>query len=179
MTTKNKIVSVVVIVLVALVIVVVVVMNRSSSPTTAPGNNQTQATTPTTSTRAPAPVDVTVPSQNATATAPDVAVPQIVSPANAHSTSDYRSFSITADNNQFTPSTIIVNQGDIVNIVMTAVGKTYDFTQPDYGFKQTILAGQTKTIQFGATAAGQFTFYCTSCGGPMQGPTGTIIVVAK
>ena len=129
-------------------------------------------------TRVTAPQNVTVPALGQTV-ASSVAPPQAVSPANAHTASQYRSFSIQAKNNAFTPNTIIVNQGDIVNISVAAVDKNYDFTQPDYSFRQAIPMGQSKTIQFGATASGKFTFYCASCGGPSSGPIGYIIVAAK
>jgi hypothetical protein len=151
----------------------------SSQTTGGAGANAGGGNTP-----APAPTretllgNVTVPKLGQTV-ASSVAAPQAVSPANSHTTSQYRSFTIQAKNNEFTPSTIIVNQGDIVNIIVDAVDKDYDFTQPDYGFHQTIPEGTTKAIQFGATASGKFTFYCSSCGGPAAGPMGYIEVVAK
>lgn len=175
MSSKSKIICIVIIALVAIGVIAFFITRPSSTPTSMSSSNQIEAT----GTRAPVPAGVTVPSQGE-ATAPNVAPPQVVSPAKAGSDSEYRSFSITADDNQFTPSTIVVNQGDVVNLIITAVDKNYDFTQPDYGFKQVaILKGQSKTIQFGATATGQFTFYCSSCGGPTQGPTGYIIIVPK
>jgi heme/copper-type cytochrome/quinol oxidase subunit 2 len=181
MANKNKIISVIVLVVVLVAVGAFFVGERSAAPEPAatPAVNSSTATNSGTSpTRAPAPVDVTVPGQGQTTT-PDVAAPQVVAPASSHSNSSFRSFSIQADGNKFTPDTIIVNLGDVVNIVITAVDKSYDFTQPDYGLKQTIPEGQSKSIQFGATATGQFTFYCASCGGPSAGPTGYIVVSGK
>jgi heme/copper-type cytochrome/quinol oxidase subunit 2 len=173
-----------IIIAVALIVIIGLVAYFESRPAAVPAPAATTATntgapaTPQSQTEAPVPADVIVPSQGQVV-ASSVAVPEVVAPANAHTTDDYRSFSIQADDNQFTPSTIVVNQEDVVNISMTAVDKSYDFTQPDYGLRETIPKGQTKTIQFGATATGKFTFYCSSCGGPSKGPIGYIIVAPK
>lgn len=182
--SKNKIIIIAVVLVVIVVIAVVFLLHPGSPASTPVASTGTTAQSTTASspnavdaTRALVPVNIIVPGVGQ-AVASSVAPPQVVAPANSHTTSEYRSFNIKADDNEFTPSTIIVNQGDIVNIVITAVDKAYDFTQPDYGFKQPIPAGQSKTIQFGATAAGKFTFYCSSCGGPAKGPVGYIIVAA-
>lgn len=181
MANKNKIISVIVLAFVLVGVGAFFLGQRVAAPAgtvAAPVTSSTATTSAVTPTRAPAPTDVVVPALDQTTTA-DVAVPQVVAPASSHSSASFRSFSIEADGDQFTPSTIIVNVNDVVNIVITAVDKNYDFTQPDYGLKQSILKGQTKTIQFGATAAGKFTFYCASCGGPSAGPIGYIVVSPK
>jgi len=170
--------------LAAIIIVVGIVFLRpqpESQPSNLPtsGAQTGQGGTPSeTQTRTPVPADVTAPVVGQQV-ASSVAPPQVVTPANSHTASQLRSFTITANHNAFTPSTIIVNQGDIVNIVVSAVDKNYDFTQPDYGFKQAIPKGQSKQIQFGATASGKFSFYCASCGGPSAGPIGYIEIIGK
>ncbi len=182
--TKGKLI-ILALVIVALVVVLVVWLGvKPNSGTTAStntaetGTGTTAAGAPagTTQTRAPAPQNIVVPGVGAQVSSSNVAAPQVVTPANSHSTSELRSFTITAEDGKFTPNTVIVNQNDVVNLVISAVGASYDFTQPDYGFHVSIPAGQSKTIQFGATASGQFTFYCASCGGPAKGPIGYIIV---
>ena len=69
------------------------------------------------------------------------------------------------------------NRGETVNLSVTAVDANYSFTQPDYGFNDMIAKGKTQTIQFQAMASGNFSFYCSSCGGPLKGPVGHIIIV--
>lgn len=88
-----------------------------------------------------------------------------------------RQFSLRIENGRFLPDTVIVNVGDSVDLSVTAVDGDYDFTQPDFGFRAEIRKGETRNIQFGATVAGQFRFYCASCGGPEKGPTGALMVM--
>jgi len=97
-------------------------------------------------------------------------------PGNPSGSVSYRSFNITIKNGAYSPNTVIVKQGDTVNLVLTAVGANYAFTQPDYGFNAQIPEGGTKVVQFEAVQSGEFTFYCGSCGGPSKGPVGHIIV---
>jgi heme/copper-type cytochrome/quinol oxidase subunit 2 len=125
------------------------------------------------------PSNVVVPVQNASSVPAGVAAPTIVTPGSPSGSTKYRSFSINISGGAYTPNTVIVNQGDTVHISLTAVGGSYDFTQPNYGLSLTIPEGQTKPVQFDADTAGKFTFYCASCGGPAKGPTGYIEVVAK
>ena len=122
------------------------------------------------------PANVTVPNIGDKNIPQDVAVPQIQSAAAPQSSASYRSFAISVNNNQFTPSTVIAKVGDTVDLEITAVDKNYDFTQPDLGLTQTIAQGATKKVQFAPMASGKFTFYCASCGGPDKGPIGYIIV---
>lgn len=129
-------------------------------------------------TREEVPSNVKVPELNDEAS-PDVAQPTVVSPAAPGVESRYRSFNISADRNKFNPSTIIVNTGDTVHINFTAVDKTYDFTIPDYGLKQTATGGQTKVVEFQALNDGKYTFYCERCGGLDSNVIGYIIVIDK
>src|SRR5271170_6664522 len=100
MTNQNKMISIGVIALVVIGVGAFFLGQRSAAPTTAgnlsSGSPTTTATSGGTPTRAPAPANVTVPAQGQVV-APNVAAPQIVSPANSHSSASYRSFSIQAD----------------------------------------------------------------------------------
>lgn len=134
------------------------------------------AGTPSSATRAPVPANVVVPNKGATSTPAGVAVPDIQSVGDAAGNVQYRSFSISIQNGAFTPATVAVNQGDTVDLEITAVDANYSFTQPDYGFNAPIAKGKTQRIQFQALSPGDFTFYCGSCGGPAKGPVGHLIV---
>lgn len=130
---------------------------------------------PPSPTRAAAPQNVVVPEKGSNVPA-NVAVPQTVAVASPNSSGNLRIFNIKVTGDAFIPDTIIVNAGDFPRLLITAVDKNYDFTQPDYGFRSISIArGTTKTIDMGSTVSGQFTFYCASCGGPARGPVGYLI----
>ena len=135
-------------------------------------------------TAAPVPANVTVPNEGDKNVSSSVAVPSLQTSAHpSGGASQYRQFNINTNNNEFTPATIAVNKGDIVDLEVSAVDKDYDFTQPDYGFSDLsvlpIKKGEITKVQFEAVTAGKFTFYCSSCGGPDKGPVGYIIVTDK
>lgn len=107
----------------------------------------------------------------------EIAVPVTVAPVSPNSSSKARTFEVRAQNDLFVPSKVIANVGDIVRINFIAVDKDYDLTFPSYGMKQVALAGQTKILEFQALQEGNFSFYCSACGGPGQGPQGNIIII--
>lgn len=129
-------------------------------------------------TMAPAPIGLTVPGPDSLA-AVNVAKPNLVTPASPGSPSNFRRFNLEIKGDKFIPDTVIVNKGDVVDLALTAVDKSYDFTQPDFGLKRSIPKGQTGGLQFGATSAGKFTFFCSACGGPDKGPVGYIIIIER
>ena len=129
-------------------------------------------------TRQPAPATVVVPDKETEVPA-YVAKPKSVSPAALGVEAKLRIFEITATATVFTPDTVVVNQGDVVRIKVTALDGDYDLDQPDYGFSQSIRNGEVKPLEFQASAAGVFKFFCPSCGGPTKGPLGSLIVVPK
>jgi plastocyanin domain-containing protein len=106
----------------------------------------------------------------------NIAVPVNQTPAGNNTSAQFRGFNINVDGTSFTPNTVIVKVGDTVHLSITALGGSYDFTQPDYGIKKQLPVGQSTPVEFQATAAGKFTFYCTSCGGPSTGPVGYVTV---
>lgn len=187
MSSTRKTVGIVVAVIVVVIIVAgaVVWYRHSENNTAASGTSESAGVSSTTSaiatssTRAAVPADVVVPDKGATSTPANVAVPAIQGAGDPAGNVSYRSFNISIQNNAYTPSTVIVDQGDTVNLELTAVDAAYGFAQPDYGFNTAIPKGKTQTIQFQALSSGNFTFYCASCGGPSSGPVGHLIVAAK
>ncbi len=134
----------------------------------------------TSSTKTAVPANVSVPNKGATSTVLGAAIPVVQAAGDPSGDVSYRSFAIAIKNGAFSPSTVIVDQGDTVNLNLTAVDASYGFNQPDYGFSvTTIPKGKMQVIQFQALQPGNFTFYCASCGGPSKGPVGHIIVVPK
>ncbi len=182
---KNIIIAIVVVVVVVIVVALVMMMGgkKGNAPGSTSGNPSSQSaassSAPASSTTLlPLPANVVVPEAGATNTG-GVAVPQVEAPAAPGVAAKYRSFNITLQNGQFSPSTIAVNVGDTVDLEIKAVGGTYDFTQPDLGFSAALPDGVTKKIQFAPSTAGKFVFYCSSCGGPAKGPVGYIVVAGK
>lgn len=173
---KGKIISIVIgVVVLGLIIFLAPWAKRPPGPLQGPESGGTQAQPIT---RARAPIDAKVPESNSSAPS-NVAKPNLVTPASPGSSSNFRLFNLKIEGDKFTPDTIIVNKGDVVSLTITAVDKSYDFTQPDYGLKRLMTKGQTGVVEFGAGTAGKFTFFCSSCGGPDKGPVGYIIIVAK
>ncbi len=142
----------------------------SAAPAAASGS------VPQSATSAPVPANIVVPNEGDKNVPQNVAVPQVQGTAAPSSNASYRQFSISADNNEFIPTTVIVKKGDTVDLEITAVDKNYDFTQPDYGLAVVLTKGKTQKIQFQATMSGKFTFYCVSCGSSAKGPVGYIVV---
>jgi len=132
-------------------------------------------------TQAEVPSDVVVPDQGATATSvpKDFAIPIVSVSAAPGSDASLRVFDITASGDVFSPSTIAAYTGDTVHINFTAADKTYDITFPDYSMKQVATKGQTKVLEFQASATGKFTYYCDSCGGLSSSAKGYIIIAEK
>jgi heme/copper-type cytochrome/quinol oxidase subunit 2 len=122
---------------------------------------------------------VTVPNEGDVVVSQDIAVPEVQASAHPTGSGSYRQFALNMDGDAFTPNTVAVHKGDIVDLEVTATDKNYDFTQPDYGFNTIAIAqGATQKVQFQAVNTGKFTFYCSSCGGPAKGPVGYMIVTA-
>lgn len=108
----------------------------------------------------------------------EIAVPDVVTPANPGSSSNFRNFNISGVGGEFVPEKVIVRLGDIANINFSAVDGDYDIAFPSYNMSQTAKQGETKILQFQALAEGAFIYYCPSCGGPDSKARGQIIVVA-
>jgi heme/copper-type cytochrome/quinol oxidase subunit 2 len=157
----------------------VVLKERRSAP--AGPRVQAPAVETSSLTRAAAPEDAVVPEKGDTNTPSNVAVPTVAAASSRDegATAKYRKFDVKVERGVFVPSTVIVNQDDTVRIDLLAVDADYDFTQPELGYSFPLLKGKLQPLAFTATGAGDFLFYCASCGGPAQGPTGHIIIVPK
>lgn len=121
--------------------------------------------------------NVIVPGTTSTNVPAGVALPQSVLPVAAGANSQLRVFNIAIDHGSFSPTTLNVRQGDSLQVRFAAEDRDYDVYQPQYGFSLKILKGTTKLLGFDAVQAGQFQYYCRSCGGPSAGPVGYINVV--
>jgi nitrous-oxide reductase len=81
----------------------------------------------------------------------------------------------------FEPSKIEVNQGDKVTVYITNVEQTTDelhgFGVNEYNINVVIDPGETKTVEFVASKAGVYPFYCTNfCSALHQEMQGYLLV---
>ena len=90
---------------------------------------------------------------------------------------DFKEFRITAKQFEFVPSTIEVNKGDKVRLIVTSVDVPHGIAIPDYAIDKRIEPGQPVTIEFMADKPGTFTFYCSVfCGSGHSNMKGQLIV---
>jgi cytochrome c oxidase subunit II len=94
------------------------------------------------------------------------------------STSTTKTFTMTASQFAFDPSTITVNKGDTVVIKVKSTDVTHGFALPDFGIDQKLEPNNEVTITFVADKTGTFTFFCNvPCGVGHREMKGTITVL--
>lgn len=111
-------------------------------------------------------------------------------------TTESKTITLTMNEFQFQPAELTVNVGQPVKLVLKNTGTVlHDFVSTDamvtvieehgaeheMGGMHTTMhaavdAGQQSTLEFKATQAGTYTFYCTIAGHKEAGMTGTLIV---
>ena len=88
-----------------------------------------------------------------------------------------KEFNVTAFQFGFDPSTIVVNNGDIVRLKVTSRDVTHGIAIRDFDVNEVIEPGKIATIEFTANKTGNFTFYCSVyCGSGHREQKGTLIV---
>ena len=110
--------------------------------------------------------------------------PQIIqqeppqSPVNKPIVRTVKEFTVEMKQFSFSPSTIVVNNGDKVKLKITAVDVTHGFSLPDFGVETGPVApGTTVTKEFTADKSGTFKFECSVyCGSGHPEMEGTLIV---
>ncbi|MBI5220629.1 MAG: cupredoxin domain-containing protein [Candidatus Liptonbacteria bacterium] len=120
---------------------------------------------------------IPVPEMDTKNAAENVAVPENVT-TNASTNSNIRGFGVRIRNGLFVPDTVIVRQWDTVLISLASEDADYQLIQPDYGMKPAVLKGTTTTIEFSASAPGQYYFYCQNCANPKE-VVGSLVVTPK
>ena len=77
----------------------------------------------------------------------------------------------------FDPAEIRVKQGDTVRIVFTSTGGMHDFVIDEFDVKTKILqAEESETIEFVASEAGTFEYYCSVGNHRQMGMVGKLVV---
>lgn len=102
---------------------------------------------------------------------------QVLNQPSSQSSSSIKEFKITAKKWSFTPSTITVNKGDKVRIILTSEDVAHGISIKEFDFDLTVDAKETKTGEFLATKSGTFKFFCnTYCGDGHSSMEGLLIV---
>ncbi len=89
-----------------------------------------------------------------------VAVPKSAVSVGEEVRAAIRTFEIRGEGGKYVPSTIVVDELDIVEIELRAVDQDYDISLPDFGIVKTAKKGSTETIQFQAYPYGEYAFQC-------------------
>lgn len=92
------------------------------------------------------------------------------------STGGVKEISMTAQTWEFTPSTITVNKGDRVKLMIKSLDTKHGFALPDFNVQQDLNPGDN-AVEFTADKAGTFDFRCFNfCGSGHSGMAGKLIV---
>ena len=90
---------------------------------------------------------------------------------------EVKEFKMTAKQFVFEPSTIEVNKGDKVKLIVTSTDVPHGIAIPEYGINQRLEPGKPATIEFTADKQGTFTAFCSVlCGAGHKDMRGKIIV---
>ncbi|XKT74794.1 MAG: plastocyanin/azurin family copper-binding protein [Patescibacteria group bacterium UBA2163] len=86
-------------------------------------------------------------------------------------------FAIDGTNFAYSVKDMNVSRGDVVRLVLTSSEGTHDFVIDELGVaSERIEAGGQTVIQFTASEAGEFTYYCSVGNHREQGMVGTITI---
>ena len=90
---------------------------------------------------------------------------------------DEKSFTLTAKKWEFSPSTLTVNEGDIVTLTVQSLDVTHGMALPAFGVNLILTPGDTKTATFTADKKGTYSFTCSvPCGTGHKDMRGTLVV---
>lgn len=104
--------------------------------------------------------------------------PEVASPTNVilapNGAASFRHFELRAENGKFSPSIIVVNEKDLVDINLNAVDRDYSFSFPTAGVYRKINQGTFGGLNFQVFSVGEFEFSCSDICSPAV--VGKIIV---
>ena len=90
---------------------------------------------------------------------------------------DVKEFKITSKQFSFEPSTIEVNKGDKVRLIVTSMDVPHGISIPEYNINERLDVGKSATIEFTADKEGTFTAFCSVfCGSGHANMKGKLIV---
>src|SRR3989344_6400718 len=104
-----------------------------------------------------------------------VCQPELDNPAPV--TSTVKEFKIEAKQFEFVPSTITVNEGDTVRLIVTSTDTEHGIGIPEFDVSLKVDAGKTETVEFVADKKGTYSMNCNVfCGSGHRNMKGTLIV---
>jgi len=104
-------------------------------------------------------------------------IPEVVGVETEAFVDDVKTIKVEAGAFYFNPKEIRVKAGEKVRIVLTAVDMMHDFNIDELGVKsKTIKAGETDTIEFVASTAGEYEYYCSVGQHRKMGQVGKLII---
>lgn len=91
---------------------------------------------------------------------------------------DIVDITVQAENFAFSPETITVQEGQVVRLTLESQNGTHDFVidEIDGARTEAIQTGESTTVEFTATTAGTYDFYCSVGDHRARGMEGTFIV---
>ena len=90
---------------------------------------------------------------------------------------EVKEFKMTAKQFAFEPSTIEVNKGDKVRLIVISTDVPHGISIPEYGINERLDPGKEVTIEFTADKEGTFTAFCSVfCGSGHSSMKGKIVV---
>jgi plastocyanin len=110
-----------------------------------------------------------------TSMSPSVAV--MDSTSSAAESGNVKSFTVKGQNFSFSPNVLKVKKGDTVKITFENSGGTHDFVIDEFNVRvPQIQGGQSQNVEFVASKAGTFEFYCSVGQHRKMGMKGNLIV---
>lgn len=99
----------------------------------------------------------------------EVAVPVTTYKASEKAEASKRIFDIRAEGDRFSPSVVVVNEGDVVNINIEARDKSYNVFFPEFGVYKELPKGKRVELEFQTSDYGEYEFFCHECENEMKG----------
>ena len=90
---------------------------------------------------------------------------------------DVKEFTMEAKQFEFVPSTITVNEGDTVRLLITSTDVEHGIAIPEFGVNQDLPVGEEVVVEFVADQTGEFNMFCSVyCGQGHSSMTAQLIV---
>ncbi|HMB17362.1 MAG TPA: cupredoxin domain-containing protein [Candidatus Paceibacterota bacterium] len=113
--------------------------------------------------------DVETPEAGESVENEEIAVPVTTYKASEKASASKRVFNIKAEGYKFSPSVIVVDEKDVVNIEIKAVDQDYNVFFPDFGVYKELPSGERIELEFQVSDYGEYEFFCNECEEEMGG----------
>jgi len=111
-------------------------------------------------------------------TAPEASIGESTSSGDTTSTNGaVKEFTVSGSPFKFDPATLTVSKGDTVKITFKNLNGTHDFVIDELNVKiKTLQTGGQEVVEFTASEAGSFEYYCSVGNHRQMGMKGTLVV---